>query len=442
MHNLSSAALGFALLAAAPTLCRADEQPTPPPEIPAAVPGAAADTPPALPTPMDDAPPRGTAGGPASGVVVLTREEFQKLLERLQNAEERLKKLEEEKARPPEPPPAPPTDTGGRGPAFFNPNISLIGNLQFLHGANTDVFPDHDGRITFAELEVAIQDQVAPNMRYDVFINAAAEEGFEVGMEEGFLTISAIAPGLKARAGRIRVPFGKFNRRHPHQWLHITQPSVIGAFLGPEGLVSNGGVAEYLLPLRGVFAQLEVGRWLTTSEAEDGLGFGAGEDGAWGGRFWLGKEIGGAEVEIGVSAYTGKGEIEELPGRRRKNLLGADLSLRKYWGAYRRLWLLAEAISHSTCGVGGDAVRWGGFGTLAYRWNRYWEAGARFDYTQYPFPVDGSEIGGSLFLTKYITEQTSLRLEYQFKRMSEGAKGHGIFLQILFGSGPHTHELQ
>jgi hypothetical protein len=91
---------------------------------------------------------------------------------------------------------------------------------------------------------------------------------------------------------------------------------------------------------------------------------------------------------------------------------------------------------------GGTRHRLGGFLLGAYKWNRYWEAGIRGDYTKFPFPFDGKEYGASLFLTRFLTEQTSLRLEYRWERDSEFGAGNGIFFQILFGSGPHSHTLQ
>ena len=51
-------------------------------------------------------------------------------------------------------------------------------------------------------------------------------------------------------------------------------------------------------------------------------------------------------------------------------------------------------------------------------------------------------MGGSLFFTKFITEQTSLRLEYQYTNSPLLGTGNGIYFQILFGSGPHAHPLQ
>jgi hypothetical protein len=122
---------------------------------------------------------------------------------------------------------------------------------------------------------------------------------------------------------------------------------------------------------------------------------------------------------------------------------GVDLTYRSYPGAFSRLLVTAEMLAHETRGINGDTkFRLGGWLTTAYRWSQYWEAGARLDYTQYPFPISGNEVGGSLFLTKYITEQTSLRLEYRHAKDPEFGHTNAIFLQLLFGSGPHAHPLQ
>lgn len=356
----------------------------------------------------------------------------------------RVEELEKRPAPPeapappaaPEAPPAP-----ARPSATFLPNISAIGNSIFNAG-DSRAIPSR-GRFNFTEFELAIQDAVAPGLRYDVFLAAAKEEEWGVGLEEGYLSATRLAPGLSARIGRIRTPIGKFNPLHPHQWPFITQPTAVTNLLGPEGLSSDGAVVEYLFPVRGFFLRAEAGRWETTSEAEDGLGFGGGESGAYSGRVWLGKDLGrNREIELGASRYWGRGAVDGF-GRTRKALTGVDLSYRAYPASYQRIWLSAELFDHETLNApGGTRNRLGGFLTAAYRWNRYWEGGFRGDYSRRPFPTEGTDWGGSLFITRYLTEQTSLRLEYQYARSPEFRGNNGVFFQILFGSGPHTHPLR
>ncbi len=372
-------------------------------------------------------------------------EELQKLVEQLLKRVADLERRSDPPSTPPPPPPPPtpvpaaPGATGQTGSATLLPNISAVGNLIFGAGDSRRV--PNRGRFNFSEFELAFQDAVTPRLRYDVFLAAAKDEGWGVGMEEGYLTATALLPGLNARIGRIRTPIGRFNPQHPHTWPFITQPSVITAMFGPEGLSSDGAVLEYLLPVRGLFARAEVGAWQTVSEAEDGLGFGAGESGAYSGRLRIGKELSrDKELELGFSRYQGNGRV--AGGNRQRSLTGLDLTYRSYMPGGRSLTLAGEVYNHQTRIVGAEHDVLGGFAYLAYRLSKYWETGVRGDYTRFPYPSGGEDYGGSLFLTKYLNEQTSLRLEYQHTRSEQLGSGNGIYFQILFGSGPHTHALK
>jgi hypothetical protein len=426
---------------------------------------AAAEEPAKAPEPMPPATQAPETGTPAPAPADRDREiqELKRLIEQLQKRVEELEKRPTPAPPPPPVPetPAPPADTGGPR-ATLLPNISVTGNL-IARGGDTRAVPGR-GRSHFEELEIALQDAFAPKLRYDLYLSAEKEEDWRLGMEEGFVTATGLMQGLNARAGRIRTPFGKFNPLHPHQWPFVTQPSAHRYLLGDHGLISDGAVAEYLLPVKGLYANLQFGLWQTTSahgqEEEDhagkasaqgtslvghreALGFNGGEHGAYSARLALGKEVGrDRELELGFSRYWGRGEVEGF-GRRMLALNGVDLTYRRFPGAYRRLLLQAELLAHETSDIRGETkLRPGMYFLAANRFNRYWEAGGRLDYTRLPFPFDGKEYGASLFLTRYLTEQTSLRLEYRWARDPEFGPGSGIFFQLLFGSGPHTHPLQ
>jgi hypothetical protein len=294
-------------------------------------------------------------------------------------------------------------------------------------------------------VEVAFQDRVAPNLRADFFLSAEKEADWTTEVEEGYLTWSNPlgVRNLSTRFGKLRTPFGKLNPQHPHTWRFVDQPSVISAFLGPDGLNSDGAVLQYLLPIPGLFANVEVGGWQTVSSAEEGLGFaGTGHD-AYSARLWFGKEVGrDRELELGFSRYQGKGMPQGITDTRRLAINGVDLTYRAFPGAYRRIVVQGEAIQHHTSGPGSDRTRWGGYLDLAYRPNQYWEGGIRGDYTQFPFPTRGQETAGSAYLTRFLTEQTSLRLELRHGSRPERHDFTEVFLQFLFGFGPHSHLLQ
>jgi hypothetical protein len=379
-------------------------------------------------------------------------QEIQDLKRVIDDLRKRVEDLEKNKTPPPAQPEAPAPETpapttepagGGRASATLIPNISAIGNIQF-RGGDTGRTPNR-GRFNFDEFEIAFQDAVSPGLRYDVFLSASKGENWKLGMEEGYLTAGRLGKGLTARLGRIRTPFGKVNPTHPHSRVYIDQPAVMTAFLGPDGLISDGAVVEYLLPFKKLFARAELGRWETTSDLQDGMGFNGGRNGAWSGRVYFGKEVGrDKELELGFSRYSGRGEIPtEMGSNRALAVNGVDLTYRSFPSSYRRYLLQAELMSHDTGNeFAGSRTRVGGYLLAAYRWSQFWEAGARADYTQYPFPIGGHELSGHLFLTKFLTEQTSLRLQLSHGSSPGFSDYNQILFQVLFGSGPHTHPLQ
>ena len=394
------------------------------------------------------------AADAAEPAVPATPEERIKALEeRVQQLLDRIDQLEKKQAPPapeaPAPPPeapteptapteTPPAPTGG---ATLLPNISAIGNFKFA-GSDSKGTAGR-GKFRLAEFEIGLQDRVAPNLRLDAFLSSEQAEGWRYGVEEAYLTWTNPlgVKSLSTRIGKQRTPFGKLNPQHPHTWLYVTQPSVITALLGPDGLNSDGILGQYLVPIGGNFLNLELGRWETASQAEDGLGFAGGQKGAYSGRLWFGKEVGrDRELELGLSHYNGSGDVQGI-GHTRLQINGLDFTFRSYPAAYQRLLLQGELIQHSTGGFNAHP-RVGGYLTLAKRFNQYYEGGLRGDYTRYPYPTPGHESAASLFLTRFITEQTAVRLELRHGARPEDGGFNEAWLQILTGFGPHSHNLQ
>jgi hypothetical protein len=147
------------------------------------------------------------------------------------------------------------------------------------------------------------------------------------------------------------------------------------------------------------------------------------------------------DFELGFSHYQGRGDVV-TDGRRMLSLEGMDAVYRSYPGGEKRLWLQMEALVHNTWLDADPKARFGAFLFGAYKWNPFYEFGGRLDWTQYPYGFTGTETAGSLWITKFITEQTSLRAQYTHA-VSPGIHSNDqIFLQLLFGSGPHSHNIQ
>lgn len=343
---------------------------------------------------------------------------------------------------PPEPPA--PTDTSARPSATYIPNISIVGEAGAALGDRS--ITEGRNRPYLRELEIAFQDAVSPSLRYDAFITAGGDDKFRLAIEEAFITATRLAPRLTARAGVIRVPFGKVNPLHTHSRFYIDEPKVIQAFLGPDGLRANGGVAEYLFPTRGYFLRGELGLWQRVSDTQDGFGFngGGGSAPAYSGRIYYGREVGkDKELEIGASRFQGRGQLaNNALGGHDLAVNGIDVTYRAFPGNDRRWIVQGEFLTHDTDEFAGGKTRLGAYLAAAYRWNQFWEGGMRLDWTQFPFPIRGDSKSGSLFLSKYITEQTSLRLQFTHGNEARTGDYNEILFQVLFGSGPHTHALQ
>jgi len=146
------------------------------------------------------------------------------------------------------------------------------------------------------------------------------------------------------------------------------------------------------------------------------------------------------ELELGLSTYLGRGEVTG-DGRQDLYVSGLDFTYRNFPSAYQRLLLQGELIRPTT-GNFGDHARIGGYLTLAKRFSQYFEAGLRGDYTHYPYPTSGHESAASLFLTRFVTEQTALRLELRHGARPVDGGYNELWLQLLTGFGPHSHNLQ
>lgn len=442
--NLCRTALAAVFLSAAGAAVAAEEQPAPPTPAPAA-----------QPAPVD---PRDRELQALRRLVDELRRRVEELEKRPAPGATAVPAAPAPPAVPlPAPESAPPAPYGRQPPpggATLLPNISAVANAQFRGGDTSRT--EGRGQFRFQELEVAFQDAIAPNLRGDFFLASDRDEGYTVELDEGYLTATNLRPfglkGLSMRLGRLYAPIGKSNPLHPHSYLYVEKPAVITALLNPDIFRTDQAVFEYLLPGLGkTFGRLELGVGENSSEPGDvlgkkGLGFRGGENGQmlWSGRLWLSREVGrGKELELGFSRIMGRGQIAAGVGPNQDLAVnGIDLTYRSYPAPYQRFLLQGEFLSHDTDAFAGSKSRVGGYLLASYRRNQYWEYGMRGDYTQFPYPINGHESSVSALLTRYITEQTSLRMQ-----LTHGASpGVGAYNQILFqiiaGFGPHSHLLQ
>ena len=313
------------------------------------------------------------------------------------------------------------------------PDISMMGNFQASSVKND---PDKTG-FAMKEIELAIQGYLYPTIRTDVFIGLHQEAGqTEVHLEEAFLTFSGVAEGFGFKVGKKRLSIGKQNTLHSEQWAWIEQPLVISDFLGAEGLAAEGVSLEYVLPLP-FFLQAELGLWQRRLGEEH-------EAFAWANwlshaRLWSSvAPVDNAELEMGLSYLMGNGaEYQESTDK--VSLLGGDVTLRYWLADGARVVMQGEAFGLRRELSTATLERWGGYGYMGYRPNTQWEFGVRGDYSESAEETENLQKSVSAIGTYQLTETSKFRVQYSHDLVADN---HGVFAQILFGVGPHSHVLQ
>lgn len=347
-----------------------------------------------------------------------------------------------ETVKAPVAPPAPDdvTPLPGMGrPALELPDISVIGNV--IGNFSTDKSnPDRD-KVYLEEVELALQGYVYPDIWANVIVAMERESDgdYEFDVEEGYLEFQSLPiPGLSALVGRKLIDFGKVNPVHTHHWNYVDRPAVLESYLGDHGLRGQGGNLSYLLPLP-FFAQVDFGAWYVDVHSHghghhhDDLGM-AGK--TFSTRLWSAVPISAAqELELGFSGLRGY----DADHRDRMHVGGLDLTYRFMGPGLQRLLYQSEVLLLNRDTHGSSFNRWGFYKHLNYRFNKYWDAGVRFDWLETPFREKETEHSISAMLTRHLTESTKLRLQHTYDMEHDE---HTVYLQAVFGIGPHAHPLE
>jgi len=349
---------------------------------------------------------------------------------------------------------------GMRGRPINLPDISVIGVMD---GHLSDYKPDTaKDKFEFEEVETAFQGFIYPEVRADVFL-ALHKHGakYEAELCEAKASFLRLSEGLAAEVGKIHVNFGKLNKMHTHHRPMIDQPPVLTNFLGEHGLVGQGGTASYLLPLP-FYLQAEAGAWQGEGHEHEASGKTTVVDTAGNtvevpiyqesAEFSLADKVftgrlkasfaptDKSELELGSSLAAGHGAHWEEHQDEAK-VYGADLTFKLWPSSYER-WAFQNEYFHLTRTVpAGRLQRDGLYSFLNYRWNKYWDTGARFDYAEGAFPTQSIERALSALVGYHFTETTRALVQYKYRRINGGTVNEG-WLQLAFGLGPHSHELE
>ena len=344
---------------------------------------------------------------------------------------------------------SPPADTPATaGPStagsnLLNPNISVIGSFLGTAGDQND--EEGSSAFEFKEAELGFQATVDPYSRADFFVSVSPEG---VDLEEGTLTFLTLPAGLKAKLGKFRSNFGKFNRTHPPETPFADRPLAAERFFGEEGLAAVGASASWLAPLPFYFnLDAEI---TTTPDAGESPAFAAyrGKDLLYLGRASTYFDLTEAtNLTLGGSVADGANGVDSTasggPAARRATVYGADLTF--HWkdprrAIYRSFLAQAEWMARSAEDLSGDdRTAHGGFAYMDFQFSRRWHVGARYDWSEsLDDPLASDDAGVLGFLTFNPSEFASLSVQVRDGTAGPIASDPTVFFfKTTFNIGPH-----
>lgn len=346
--------------------------------------------------------------------------------------------------------PAPPAPSGAGGRALALPDISLI--VQAKGELSSDRRDDARNRVRLSEAELGIQGYVYPNVKADAFIAMSPAEDEAAQVEEAYLTYLGLSKGLNVYVGKKHVAFGRTNLLHNHSWLYVNPPKALRNLVAEESLSGEGIAASYLLPTKGnLFAQLDLGTWTgegpgETSDLPDIVtGPGANfADRFSTARLWTSYPVTeNSELELGGSYAGGAAGPLDGAGDGHAHLTGLDLTYRRFGEGTSRLLLRGEGVwRHQTDDVSGGSTAKGYYLFGNWRNTKYASLGVLYDWSEFPQAPDLHESAASVIWTKQFSEQYYLRLQGTHGSRPGDSSYDELWLQWVWGVGPHTHNLE
>lgn len=345
------------------------------------------------------------------------------------------------------------TPASGSNSSLLLPDISFIGNAVGLYSSDRR----DEGRSAFrlSEGEIGIQGYVYPGVKADAFIVAAPGEDEAAQFEEGYLTFLGVRPGLNIYAGRKFAPFGRTGEQHPHSWLYSRQLLARRNLVAEENIVGDGVNFRYTRPFGNIYTQADFGIFAgegagSLNEFGDGVPLGTGASFTrrfYNSRLYAAIPVGtNGEFAFGASYARGRSELndgdDEFAGRGNAAISGLDATFRRYLPGGKRLMARAEYFGYRP-GRGLPTSKANGYyGLLNYRFNANKDIGLLLERSGFPQAPGQRESATSLIYTKQFTEQFYARLHgVRGRRPGEGSYNE-VFLQFVFGLGPHTHSLE
>ncbi len=337
--------------------------------------------------------------------------------------------------------------SGQRSLQAINPEMSFTGEGYGQYSSNES--QTGSGGFYFRKLGLHIAGGLDPFS----FMKAAVEfspEGVELG--EAYITWTKFIPSISLTAGKFRQQFGVVNRWHVHAADQFDYPLALTTILGEDGLNQIGLSFDWLMPAITADAN-ELTLQITNGQNEQLFA---------GSTFSFPSVLAHLKnyydinrntyLELGLTGVIGNNLVKPLTAGTEdfhgKTVLGgADLTLS--WEPVNQslyhsfVWRSELYYADKEISSTEKIKALGGYSYFEYRFNEWWQAGFRFDYTQ-PFKANNSDLEMHQFVP-YVTWWQShwvrLRLQYNYLDGNVIDNPAGTLrLQMVFAVGPHKHD--
>jgi len=325
---------------------------------------------------------------------------------------------------------------GGSAAKALNPDISMIGDFVAFAGGNS-IRPSPS--LQMHESELGVQAIIDPYAKGDFFLTFG-EQG--VGLEEGYITFTALPGDFVARVGKMRAAFGKVNTMHNHVLPFVDRPLVSQNLVGNEDGIDDAGVSvERIIPFpKGIFLSATGQLFRGDSGSGDELVFQSHRknDVSTVAHLRGYKDLSeSTNLELGASYARGH---NELGSDFITSLYGIDATLR--WKPLRRaiynsFVARSEFIWSQRHEELFEQRAFGMYASGEYQFKRRWFVGGRYDWSDRAREANLSDKGGSAILTYWPSEFSQIRGQYRFTDYAGDHKANELLLQVLFSLGAH-----
>ena len=313
---------------------------------------------------------------------------------------------------------------------------------QYIPGF-TSYDPDEEAEIPFNKnrgfnfnyAELALHSTVGPYFDADAIFHLQSSE-FET--EEAYITSRSLPYGLRAKAGKFRSEFGRINAIHQHAWKFTSQPLVMNALFGPEGVNDAGVQLQWVLP-----TDTYVMAGFEAMQGSNDVSFGDTEkNNLYIGYLKSSFDIGDTSTLLaGASILHGKNE-QGL----NTDIYGADLTALMTLDSYSSLiWQSELLYRDATTADNGKESQAGYYTQLVYKYNQNWQGGIRYDSLYKNLDTQPDDLDRFSAILQYSPfEFTKFRLEYSYDRSKAfGSEDNQrkniseIFLEFTVEAGSH-----